>query len=119
MPRHLAFSAIASIKKYCWDANIYIPAALFILLETIELAFPLLITKEREFAPNKNETFFYTMNCFKSQIEAGFLFVMFSCVWEGSFPSFVLGFSSVDVEGSLVTGWVILLSSSSPVVSWL
>lgn len=29
MPRHLAFSAIASIKKYCWDANIYIPAAFF------------------------------------------------------------------------------------------
>lgn len=58
MPRHLAFSAIASIKKYCWDANIYIPAAFFILLETIELAFLILITKEREFAPNKNETFF-------------------------------------------------------------
>ena len=66
MPRHLAFSAIASIKNYCWDANIYIPAAFFILLETIELAFLILITKEREFAPNKNETFFYTMNCFKS-----------------------------------------------------
>lgn len=91
MPRHLAFSAIASIKKYCWDANIYIPAAFFILLETIELAFLILTTKEREFAPNKNETFFYTMNCFKSQIEAGFLLSCSLACGKAHFPHLCLG----------------------------